>query len=209
MRPENEFRFRNRQHKPPGGFQFKDPLTGYEVKAATYSLWTDLARQHRASNGLPPPDVAEMEHQNCMRLGENGCRTFCESSDPVLAVESIGLGIADIARGTATILALKAAGTPLVEQEQAEARALVCKTCPYNVSYKKPCGSLCGELVEIVQKLVGGRGTAQDDVLEACAVCKCSLKAKVHVPLKFLKLTETQEQHAKWPSECWMLTENA
>lgn len=186
---------------PPGLFRYKDPITGHEMSRHVWQYLLDDVENHRKANNLPPVDSADIEEQMCQRMGESS-KTVC--SDSRQTVDGVSLGIGDIMRGTMVLASFKLAGSQLVSQEEATRRAAICATCLYNVDYRKPCGGVCQELVDLVGTIIGGAGTEFDDKLSACACCGCSIKAHVWLRPEELKNGVNAEILAKMPSEtCW------
>lgn len=196
-------RFKNRQAVPPGGYDFKDPDTGHRINCRNFDQWIGLIKDHRAANNLPPIAAEAPEDQNCHKLSTDAAQVFCAGDGLDLATDGVSLHASDIARGTRTILNFKLAGSPLVTQEQADRRASICATCYLNVPYRMPCAGMCGELLEIVTAIVGGAKTAHHNDLNACAACKCSLPAKVWIPLDIIKKTEPDVINEIYPDFCW------
>lgn len=185
---------------PPGGFKFKDPVTGHEMQRYVWEYLLDDVANHRRANNLPPISTEEIEDQMCNRMGKASA-TMC--NDPRPSVDGVSLTLGDIMRGTAVIASFKLAGSPLVSQEEAERRAVICAPCLYNVNYRKPCSGVCAELVELVATIVGGAGTSRDGELSACGICRCSNMAQVWIPVEFLKKGVTDEQIEQFPAQCW------
>lgn len=197
-------RFKNTSHLPPGGFRFKDPDTGAEIDAQIWGVWRDKINRHRDVNNLAPIDIALAEDQNCSRLPPSAASTFCESDEPMHTVDGVTLNSSDIIRGTRTILAFKLAGSPLVSDEEAVIRAEICAYCPMNVQFRMPCSGMCGELLEVVNQIVGSKPTPKNGDLHACAVCKCSLPAKIWIPEEILRKYETEDIKTGYPHHCWL-----
>lgn len=197
-------RFKSHHITPPGRFRFKHPITGYEMSSHNFQYLLDAVDKHCAGNGLPLVAREDIEHQNCSRLPENAKNEFCASDVYEPSVDGVRLHANDIIRGTKTILTNKLLGEGLVDQGEAERRANICAVCPMNVQFRLPCGGLCGELLEIVQAIVGDRTVGKAGDLHACAVCSCSLPAKIWFPKKSLERYETDEIRSKYPQNCWM-----
>lgn len=201
--------FQNTNRIPPGnGFTWTDPDTGAVITAMRYHNWLGLIRDHRAGNGLPPVTPEEAEHQNCANLAPEIRREFCKDLENN-SVQTIDLGLKDIVRGTLTVGAFKASGEEIVPLEEATRRADICANhngfgCRYNVAYRSGCGVDCEELTNAVRTVVGGAVTPHDGRLKACAICKCSLSAKVHLPIEALRRFESAELQAAYPDWCWM-----
>jgi len=190
---------------PPDGFQWVDPITGVFFKAHVFSLLRDQVTEHRSGNGLPPVSDEEMQDQNCRRLPESARKEFCQG-DTENGVNAITLGFNDIVRGTEAIIRTRIGGE-LVSQDEANRRASICATCPYNARYRNPCGSaMCNEMKRLVVALVGGNKTTHDEAIHGCAVCKCVLKAKVWVPESVIRAVDGPEIAEKYPENCWLFT---
>lgn len=197
--------FKNKMAIPPKGYDFKDPDTGHRTNRRNYDQWVGDIQEHRVGMNLPKIDPTEAENQNCHKLSNAAAKVFC-TGDGLNATDAVTLHASDIARGTRTILNFKLAGSPLVSQEEADRRAAICSTCYLNVPFRMPCAGMCGELLEVVEKVVGGVRTQNHNDLNACAACKCSLVAKVHVPLEIIKKTESDDINALYPDFCWCKT---
>jgi hypothetical protein len=117
----------------------------------------------------------------------------------------IRLSLSNVLQGTKVLLAFKLAGSPYVDQSEAERRASICAICPMNVDYAKPCGGNCGGLKEIVTTIVGGRKTSLNDRLKACSICGCVNAAHLLIPLDILAKGVTPEQQVQFSQvqNCW------
>lgn len=201
-------RFKSKNRVPPGdGFQFTHPETGHISRGMRYHMWMDAIRRHREGNHLPPVAPEEAEHQNCAGLSPEARREFCEDVEDT--VQTIGLSLGDMLRGTATLAAFKLSPDTVVSQPEAERRASICANydgigCKYNVHYRSGCGVDCQSLIDSVKAIVGDEVTSQDSKLLGCAVCTCALKAKIWLPLEALRRFESAELASKYPDWCWM-----
>jgi len=192
---------------PPGLFRFRHPISGTEQAFHTWSLLREWVTDHCDANRYPSISDQEIQQQMCERFGPDKVKMYCEGDG--VTVEGVNLGWRDILQGTKVLGAFVLAGRPLVSQVEADRRAAICSGCSRNVGFGKPCGGLCGELQEAVEAIVGHQTTVYDDKLEACAVCKCSLKSKVWVPMEFVNIGITDEIKQQLPSFCWQLPENS
>lgn len=199
--------FKSKATVPPGRFNYLHTETGHISSSHSYDQWLGKIASHREANNLPPITPEDAEHQNCMRLAPATARSFCNAGDGDFTTEAVQLKFADIMRGTRTIAAFKLAGSPLVSNEEAERRAAICRLCEWNTPYASPCGTTCAELTSLVETLVGGEKTSYDEDLRACAICHCSLKAKIHIPLEILRKTEEPAHQELFPPFCWQKAE--
>lgn len=185
--------------KPPrGGFWiYTHPISGTKFRASQLNAILVSIRKHEEDNGYPIQSNSEIESQLCVN------HPFSCSENPPVAPRRLHLS--DIVHGTKVIASFKRAGSPLVDQEEAERRAGICINCPRNVDYAKPCSGICQELVDLVKSLVGGAATKYDSMLKACDICGCANAAQVHVPIEFLSKGVTPEMMVQFKtvSTCW------
>lgn len=193
--------FKTLTRVPPNYFQWIDPDSGTLFKRHAFDLLYGDVQAHRSDNGYAPVTREEVQNQNCQRLPDDARSEYCDGEGA--GVDGVTLGLADIMRGTEAILRFKLAGSPLVEPDEAERRAAICAGCLYNAPYKSGCGGTCAELVALVDRLIGGAKTSHDARLKACAVCKCSIPAKIWIDKSILDAVDTAEVKAKYPSWCW------
>ena len=115
------------------------------------------------------------------------------------------LNLSDVIRGTKVMMAFKLAGSPLVPREEAERRGAICKTCPYNQKFDKPCVGWCPELASLVNSIVGHQGTYYDQFLHACQICGCFLPAAIWLPdnLQMVGMDDTMRNQFKAIPHCW------
>lgn len=198
-------RFKTKNRVPPAdGFTFHHPETGHVSTAMRYWTWLGAINDHRSANGLPPVTPEEAEWSNCAGLAPAARLEFCADPD-MGTIQTIGLTLNDIVRGTMTVAHFKLTDGKLVAPQEAERRAAICEHCPYNVPYRSACGSDCKGLVDLVNGLVGAQKTSKDQALNGCAVCHCKLSAKVWLPVDALRKFEPSEIQEKYPKDfCWM-----
>jgi hypothetical protein len=160
-------------------------------------------RDHRKANNLPLGTFweAEVEDQLCQMLPPGHCK-----ETPPGQGRNVFTRIYwdDVVAGTQTVASWVASGLTHVDQELANKRAMICSGCYYNVQITGGCHS-CGQIQNLAAKLVGNRKTSSDAFLKACAVCKCSLHAKVWVPIE--SIHTPQSQYDKLPEFCWIKKE--
>lgn len=191
----------SRSKSPPGGWHFRHPISGVEFALHSWIQLRGAVDKHCEGNGYPPISDAAIEEQICSRLGDQMYR-WCEGDG--LTVRGIGLTWQEIARGTMALGSFLLHGRQRVPQEEAERRAGICRTCPMNVFFSRPCGGGCPELNDAVQSIIGDATTSNDAHLEACAICGCSNRAQVHVPIESLQHgVNVAEFIEKAPIPCW------
>ena len=180
---------------PPEGYRYRDPLSGFTSHSFDYSDWVQQEKKHLEANGREIPFDLEliMQEQLCMTLPPGWC-----SYDPPNSVVVTQLDWKDVMRAAATFSSWALKGMPLVEQQEADRRALVCSRCYLNVQITG-----CGSCQAMVDKLAGNLTSKYDPFIRSCAACKCNLKAKVHFPLETLDFENPGVQEL-YPEHCWL-----
>ena len=162
-----------------GGFRITDPATGVASFGLDFGMLVSNMSQVRRSNGVPIGIEFEDEvEQWCCRDNP----AACTESDPDVPTRR-NLTLADVINGTKVMAAFKLAGSPIVDRTEAERRAVICKACPFNQIFSKPCAGICQELRDVVTSIVGAQGTQYDGYLNACSICGCFLMAAIWLPL--------------------------
>lgn len=100
-----------------------------------------------------------------------------------------------------TVEAQITTGNPLVPQEEAERRAEICAGCPKNGRVK---GCVwCKKMAVRLGQMLAGRYTRFDRFIDGCAICKCELKAAVHVDLAVQQAGIDRATNDEFPTHCW------
>lgn len=98
-----------------------------------------------------------------------------------------------------------------VDDWQAEARASVCETCPFNrypkwwETAKDFVAHRIKDALTIKHRL--GFRTSNENALHMCQVCGCSTGLKVWVPIEHIKAHTHADTLAAFPKVCWIRTE--
>lgn len=101
----------------------------------------------------------------------------------------------------------KLSGSQLVDQNTANIRAQICKTCHNNKSggdVRGGCG-VCNKmgnqaLDSIRDDIINGNRTTSDGSLMTCAICGCDLRISVWIPNNVLLSVEDANAY---PDFCW------
>jgi hypothetical protein len=188
---------------PYGGvYRWTDPITKVEVLGTHWEMLLNRIYDERKANGIPCGLGFEDEVELDL------CRDYpaeCELNDPRFPKKRGWLSFHEIVAGTRALLKFKLAGSPLVAQEEAERRANICATCPFNVEFQRPCAGLCGELNTLVQAIVGGRQTSNAGRLKSCQLCGCFIGAAIWIPVDIQRevLTDAQREQFDNVDWCW------
>ena len=199
----------HKQRVPYGGRYLIDaPDRGFVGSGNSFEALLESVKKYRLANGLPnglsiEPDLEQIV---CEKYPQE-----CEEKDPAIPRKR-KLSVTDVIHGTKLMIMHKLAGSPLVSDEVAIARAAICVNCPYKTQFTRPCGGGCGDLPKIVKAVIGSKSTPLDEKLEdkVCSICGCFIKVSVWVPtdLQVKVLDEDQKaQFRKVQSElypsCW------
>lgn len=178
---------------PPGGWRYEQPETGVVMRATTLKDLVGQVVSHRENNGLKIGNAGQdVVDYLCTKMPE-----LCSESQQI-ADRSFSLH--DVMAFLRTIKNLMAQGGGMVPLEEAKRRADICVSCPHN---KKVAGCYgCQNIAGKVTELLGGRDTGHGDSVKQCAVCGCSIAAKVHFPLEVLK--QSQAGGYEFPDWCWL-----
>jgi hypothetical protein len=187
---------------PPGGFKFLVSETATTITAASFLELVHAVKRHRSANGLHVTATieSEVEHGLCETLPTGSCM----HADTMGSYESRvrTLSLAEVVSATLSIGEFLLRGREKVSQEEADRRAKICSTCPFNL----PAGACttCSHntLREAVVKIVGAAQTTSDSVLHTCYSCGCTLKAAVWMPLDILQ-RHAGENLKTLPAWCW------
>lgn len=203
-------RIQKRTEGVPDSYRYTHPETGHTTRAVDPWNWLEAIKKYRRDNHLPIPDdmQAIAEDQLCKFMPPGICK-YEDGSVPTDFINT-RLDLDAVDRGSAVLLAFISEGMPLVPKEVAEERGAICAACPANVGI-----SGCGPC-KVMQKLVDFLGstskTKADPQLESksCAVCGCSSRLQIHLPIEVLAKGVTPEQQARFDriEHCWKSSES-
>ena len=187
---------------PPDGFRVFQPETKTWIRAPDYANLFVLVHDHRKANNLPLGTFweAEVEDQLCQMLPPGQCKEVPPGQGRNVFTR---VSWDQVYHGTQAIASWITQGIPKVSQELANSRGSTCSRCYFNVAYDGGCHS-CGQLQKLAASFVGGHRTTGDPFLKVCAVCKCSLQAKVWAPIDVIDKGTSQEQYERYPDFCWI-----
>ena len=188
---------------PAGGmWHYPEPHSGKIISTVTYDNLLRILYELYRKNGWPIglDFENEVEARLCVQHPSE-----CEIDVPKTRRRSRRMTWGDLMRGTRVLLSFKLAGSPIVPPEEAERRADICAACPENITFDKPCGGICAELMNLVRAVIGSRRTRQHDNLRACSICHCLLEAAVQIPLEHQCKGVTSEMKEQFSSlqSCW------
>jgi hypothetical protein len=185
---------------PTKGWVYKHPNTGFVVTAPT---WNDLIlriRKYRIANGIPLGTNFEETIGSEICQQQQWSEPSCIQEEPTpLKLRNINLH--DVV-GFLKVLKHWLLNNPVfVEPEEAERRAGICSTCPYNVDVQGCMG--CTNIAGLIFNVTGDRKTSYDLKLRNCQMCGCVNKVQVWVPQETLAQGLTTEIRESLPEWCW------
>lgn len=190
--------------QPPDGYRFVVPRDGVPIIANSYEGWLEKIKKHFADNvyELPADWIAQAEEQLCRFLPPGWCR-YDDGSAPTAFINR-RFTFDDALNGTKVLIEFKRQGSPLVSQEEAEARGKTCAAC--YAALPIPGCSACVAFANYVAEVAGAKKTKADPMLDSkvCAVCLCSAQANIWIPVEVSQAGVTEEMMDLFPKEfCW------
>jgi hypothetical protein len=153
------------------------------------------ANSHRRNNNYSLMTDAEIEDRICQHLTPASQAEFCAEGARIPA----SVPWTDVADFLRTAGKWLVGGLKKVPQAEAERRASICATCPYNRGLAGGCAA-CQKAVNLIREEVLHNSTAYDGNLQACAICHCDNRATVHIPISTLETVPHNFSIASW---CW------
>lgn len=186
---------------PNKGFRYLVSETKQLIEAPDWDTLKIRVRKHRVANGLSIPiDLpSQIEDWLCSQLPAGFCRQV-DNNDPK---NLGGLSFEQVKQGTKTLVDWFLHGGKRVSKPEAEERTKVCASCAHNKEPEGCSGCAKNAIHDLVEKVVGGEKIAGEHLLKGCAVCGCSLRAKVWIPLDIIQKHTTPERNALFPEWCW------
>ena len=186
---------------PPGGWQYTEEATGYQMASLDLLTLKEQIRLHRQGNGLDLSDGwwERVQAEMCAadaRFRERHC-----DPNAVAPVTRRGFVSDDLFKFFKT---MKAWGRNKrfqpVAPEIAEARREICRSCPKNIDVKGCTG--CQGALRWLGEFMSREEAHAEDGLKNCGVCRCVLRLKVLVPEEALLATVNPAE--EYPAHCWM-----
>lgn len=190
---------KNRSIVPNGGFRYTQKESGRTIHAPTFHALCEIVKNHRAANGYPISIdyEAEIETQLCLQLPKGECKQVGTQVTPRK------LGFSDVMRFTKIIGESILKGSPRVDKDEANRRALICADCNANVQAAGCSGCNSKRVAGLVESLTGTDRTDHDEKLHSCQFCGCFNKAQVWFPLEILQGHTKENVNSALPDHCW------
>lgn len=214
---------------PPGGFRYTQPATDRtpEKKFATMNDAWSLAVQiadFRKGNGLeratPKEALRDIDDAQCARLHNDPAH--CIDADKKkgirAAITRLSKSAGLVEAGGRVLIKWLGDGAKPVPIEIAQRRANVClsgapegKPCPHNRDGHSLL-QLTANTVRAIAEQMNVREHLRlrvegEENIHSCAICRCPLKLKIHVPIETILSHTDDETLMAMPQYCWMKTE--
>lgn len=212
MTPDlDRLRLPNRSQAPPGSWRYRIEALAERaphlvwVSATTFYDLVNEVNKRCAANGITPPDPLDIENQICQSLPSG----YCTDSNGVPTAKSgtFAVMVAAFKQGTKSLITWWGNGKRRVNENEIVRRSYICNQCPENRPIEGCTACAMKGVHALVNQIVADTTLPTDSLLQACAVCQCSLKAKVRFHLDDLRPHIPKSQLARLPEKCWILEE--
>lgn len=187
---------------PPGGWRYVQPETAVRFYSEfTYEELRAQVEAHRKYKNLPLETIDhDIQSQMCSGLSAEHCNPEPgESWTPVkdlTASLSAGLAVKLMSSVTRALAKFIMGGLEFVPKTEAQARADVCRRCPFN---KPATLCACSSVYGAVEKLIPA--DRKELGVSVCMACGCSLQAKINLPAETIKASLPDD--IVLPTWCW------
>jgi len=227
-------KMKDRLMRPPYGWQFHQPQTGYSIPDPDNKSFEDAVRlviEHRRGNpwivqqhnlSLDESVVGdEIDSFNAERMRNNPAWIhFLSDASPGpsrwpqrlnRAAAGVVASVKKTAAGVKIISDWLGSGLRPVDKALANKRAAVCVACPLNQEggFWEKLDAAGAEEVKTLMKIKSDMElkTDYDDKLKSCTACLCHNPLKVWTPLQHITNNMSMEVEKALHNECWVLAE--
>lgn len=192
---------------PPDGWNFTQPETKTVMRHETLPELVDMVRLHRLHKGLKPDDregvQLDIERQICLAQFPGVCHP--EPGEEYRPLQDISrtLNLAKIESLSFAAFEFVKSGARMVDEETAQKRAAICHGCKFNHT---PNACMCTPLWKFITSLIPDSRRIAG--LQICAVCGCSIQAKILMPENVLRHAD-EGRDIRYPDYCWNKHANA
>jgi len=181
------------------------PETGATLRSPSRVGLIPMVAAHLRANNLPAmlDPEEDIDSYICAAMSERQRGKRCTFCSGETRPEHVKIGVND-ALGFVDFVTKN--GWSFVTPEEAERRASICASCPWNLPLAQHCPTCEAAklLVEGAHKISGSRTTSHDRALKNCGVCGCFLKVKVHV-----QMSDDYRPGREYPAWCWAKNEGS
>lgn len=195
-------------------FRLCTALQAHRRANPQFKLSTNLGMIQNEVDQENAARVAAMPNAESYIINDQGAIPFQVAPDQTSRLQAVAAAVRKVKSGAEVLLSWEKSGDRPVEQSHAEARALVCATCPKNEKgdftrwFTVPFSELIRKQVQRLTELK--LQTSLDDKLNVCSGCLCPLRLKIWTPAKHVLEHLTPEIEKDLQQEnprCWVLQE--
>lgn len=186
---------------PAGGWRYVQPETGVRFESDTFDDLISKILPHRKYKGIPFDNLRlDVQRQICASQTNGECEA--EPGEDYRPINDLTASMTtgkalSFGRSIVSALAEVAAGrAPLCPVEESQARATVCRGCPFN---KDAALCSCTAVYKAVEASIPK--DRRQPGISVCMACGCSLQAKVNLPLKVVN--DGNHPEMVFPDWCW------
>lgn len=175
---------------PPGGWRVTVTATNHTIQHYDYISFRNAYEQHCVGNGIPlgPLWEEELLDRICKEnqpLWSNHCKRIGKFT-PIKKAGNFGALMTFLRMIERWLKDVASGEQAFVDQDTADARSLICATCPYNTQQLTfGCGTCGTSFFSLVASLLGKtiKSKAHDKIGQ-CGICLCATQVSVWVPLE-------------------------
>lgn len=186
---------------PPGGWRYRVPETGFVINSWSWNALVPKIEAHYKANALKAP--ANLEQL----VIDYACDTYakCEEGGvPNRVARNVfkALHVNEVIRFTQTYWDALKRGEK-VTQDEANRRASICASCPFNQQPDGCTGCNSRTIKAIVSTISQAGRTPHDGQLQSCRFCGCFIQSLIWYPLDTLQKFTDAAENEELPDHCW------
>lgn len=205
----SNLRLTNKLQTPPGGWRYRiealaevAPHLVWVGPTHTFNDLRNMILKRCEANSITPPSDEAIEDQICQLVPPEFCIDGYGRINR--AVSRFAVMSSTFKQGTKTLYNWWKNGSRRVDKDEIVRRSRICNQCPENRAIEQCSACAMRSVRSLINEVVANTKLPTDDLLQACAVCQCSLVAKVRMPLEDLLPHMPKDQMARLPSSCWL-----
>jgi hypothetical protein len=190
---------------PPDGYAYTQAETQTRMELphnGNLEELVDMVIFHRQWKHLVPTDRdsvrLEIERQICAAMPEGVCSGEPGEHYEPFNDQSRNLSLMKIEMFSSAMIEWIGSGAKLVEPEESQRRAAICRGCQFN---KAPKFCSCSPLWLLLDRLIPKE--RREHGLYVCGICGCVTGIKTLAPANVLIESEKGIQH-RYPAHCWL-----
>lgn len=186
------------RESPPDDWKYFEAATGVTIKGDFMGELEDRVMAHREYKGLKPWDRQSVslmiQRQICEAAPPGVCRPEDGEDYRPFVNLARGLNLTQVLSFTSATVEWIKNGLGFAPKAESEARASVCRGCPFNQATTCSCTTFW----KMLEALIPTNRVEPD--MKICILCGCALRAKVIAPKEAI----LAEKHPRLPNYCWV-----